>query len=270
METAQKMVDAAGHETYHFIEDNLCRLHDIVKMHQTTFEYKEEATPQTFDRKNLSVRKDMTSSINNISQDSASVKEYSYKEVENITPDTYKTMKTHFGTTKNFKVAGYLLHDGTVLDFSGKHWRDTSADFRQVDHRDISYHELFGGYIDGDAFVPIRFGFKETKDGKITLHVVVSQEKIKTEVMGTEHMENSSGDPAPHPVTFSIPRVASFVNTPDLLRYLPDGLLNKSQKEIKYKALTKTIRYTNQKNDIELSESGFIGSISGTKGDANI
>jgi len=47
----------------------------------------------------------------------------------------------HFGTTDNFKVAGYLTTDGKLLDFSGIHYGGGSAnDYRSrgVDHRDIS------------------------------------------------------------------------------------------------------------------------------------
>ena len=58
-------------------------------------------------------------------------------EVIDIPFDMYSTMEKHFGTTKNFDVAGYMLRDGTMLDFSGKHWGDTTSNYRQVDHRDI-------------------------------------------------------------------------------------------------------------------------------------
>ena len=57
--------------------------------------------------------------------------------------------KQHFGTTDAWKETGYLLRDGTQLDFSGAHWlRDYGKEyvanwkrqngyFRQVDHEDI-------------------------------------------------------------------------------------------------------------------------------------
>lgn len=56
--------------------------------------------------------------------------------------------KKHFGTTDDFRVAGYLLTDGTMLDFSGAHWLEGESpeyiakwkkqnDIRQVDHEDI-------------------------------------------------------------------------------------------------------------------------------------
>ena len=54
----------------------------------------------------------------------------------------------HFGTTDSFRVAGYMLTDGTLLDFSGAHWLDGASEaekeqfrqdngMRQVDHDDI-------------------------------------------------------------------------------------------------------------------------------------
>lgn len=60
------------------------------------------------------------------------------QNVEPISEDMYRQMEEHFGTTRNYDVAGYILPDGKMLDFSGKHWGDTSSDMRQVDHRDIS------------------------------------------------------------------------------------------------------------------------------------
>ena len=57
--------------------------------------------------------------------------------VTEITEEEYKNIKNHFGVTGNFEVAGYMLKDGKMLDFSGKHWGDTTSKSRQVDHRDI-------------------------------------------------------------------------------------------------------------------------------------
>ena len=57
--------------------------------------------------------------------------------VTELTEDDYKNMKNHFGVTGNFNVAGYMLKNGQMLDFSGKHWGDTTSKSRQVDHRDI-------------------------------------------------------------------------------------------------------------------------------------
>jgi len=83
------------------------------------------------------------------------------KNVDNLTPtedediryskkigDIEKKAIEHFGTTDSFRVAGYMLQDGTLLDFSGAHWLEgedpeyikkwkSQNDIRQVDHEDI-------------------------------------------------------------------------------------------------------------------------------------
>ena len=55
-----------------------------------------------------------------------------------VSDSEYEEMKKHFGTTDNFNVAGYMLKDGTMLDFSGKHWGNTRSKTRQVEHYDIN------------------------------------------------------------------------------------------------------------------------------------
>lgn len=67
---------------------------------------------------------------------------YSDREVTDISNNDYRKMYNHFGSTKNYDVAGYMLGNGIMLDFSGKHWGDNYSTSRQVDHRDISeiYH----------------------------------------------------------------------------------------------------------------------------------
>ena len=62
---------------------------------------------------------------------------YSDREIQPITETEIKDLEANFGTTGNFRVAGYLLTDGKLLDFSGKHWGDTTSRSRQVDHRDV-------------------------------------------------------------------------------------------------------------------------------------
>ena len=62
---------------------------------------------------------------------------FSVREIVPISNDDIKRAEQFFGTTTNYSVAGYLLTDGRMLDFSGKHWGDTSSTSRQVDHRDI-------------------------------------------------------------------------------------------------------------------------------------
>lgn len=82
---------------------------------------------------------------NSIPQNTDSVKRefsedirYSDREIQPITEEEYQTLEKHFGVTGNFRVAGYLLPNGKLLDFSGKHWGGTTSRSRQVDHRDVN------------------------------------------------------------------------------------------------------------------------------------
>ena len=72
------------------------------------------------------------------------------KEIERITKQIEEEEKAHrdpakaikqakkyFGTTSNFKEAGYLLQSGELLDFSGKN-QGGPAGRRSLDHRDIN------------------------------------------------------------------------------------------------------------------------------------
>ena len=81
------------------------------------------------------------SSDKSIAQDDDSVnrdtEKNSLRNVEPIETADYVKMYHHFGSTKNYDVAGYILGNGMMLDFSGKHWGDDYSTSRQVDHRDI-------------------------------------------------------------------------------------------------------------------------------------
>ena len=64
-------------------------------------------------------------------------KMFSERNIVDIPNNKYVEMYNHFGSTKNYDVAGYMLCNGVMLDFSGKHWGDDYSTFRQVDHRDV-------------------------------------------------------------------------------------------------------------------------------------
>ena len=83
------------------------------------------------------VAKDVVEDFVNEYKKSHKDAKYSIRNIQPITETEYKDIEKHFGTTGNFRVAGYLLTDGKLLDFSGKHWGDTSSRMRQVDHRDV-------------------------------------------------------------------------------------------------------------------------------------
>ena len=50
-------------------------------------------------------------------------------------------------------------------------------------------------------------------------------------------------------VTYSLAQVIQFVNSKDLVKYLPDKMLNQNQIKDKWEGIAESIVYTNNKND---------------------
>lgn len=72
---------------------------------------------------------------------------YSDADIQYSLSEDVKKAEDYFGTTFNINEAGYLLTDGKLLDFSGKHEGAPGGD-RTVDHRDI-VDAFDGDYGDG-------------------------------------------------------------------------------------------------------------------------
>lgn len=124
-------------------------LKGLFNKHDAVVEYKKEDLMQV----NLQLYEwleifNTRSSKENIAQPGEDVKyqlrEYSPEEKEQHVADA----KNYFGTTYNWKEAGYLLPDGRRLDFSGRH-EGAPGGYRTVDHRDIT-DALGEDYGDGD------------------------------------------------------------------------------------------------------------------------
>ena len=125
----------------------------------------------------------------------------------------------------------------------------------------VYFDNLLGGYIDGNNFVPVRFGLKHSRTGNAVLYVVVDQNKIPrsslTEIKKTEVVKTPAANADPEvsrSATYSIAQIIEFVNSGDLLRYIPDEMLTEAQKTTKYEAIAKTIERTNTKNDERYAE----------------
>lgn len=74
-----------------------------------------------------------------------------YEGIENKpkTVEEYNSIaKQVFGTTYSFNACGYILTDGSLLDFSGYKFGSGQRNYRQQDHRDIY---LMGWDADGDT-----------------------------------------------------------------------------------------------------------------------
>lgn len=127
----------------------------------------------------------------------------------------------------------------------------------------VYFDNLLGAYIDGEYLVPMRFGLKHSRLGKTTLYIVVDQNKIELGRLGKIKNDTGLRDPAPNligvsnlhrRVNYSISQIVSFVNSKDLLRYIPDNMLNGAQKNAKWEAIAETIIKTNNKNDKYFTE----------------
>ena len=123
----------------------------------------------------------------------------------------------------------------------------------------VYFENLLGGFVDGVYFVPVRFGLKHSKNGQATLYVVVDQNKIplkaleqikKTEVVKTPApLRKETATSASRSVKYTISQIIPFVKSKDLLRYIPDNMLDNEQKRAKWEAVAETIKTTAEKND---------------------
>lgn len=87
--------------------------------------------------KDAETAKSMPKVLDRITKEIVKPGETKYSERYTITQEDYQRMEEHFGTTNNYEVAGWLLPNGKMLDFSGKHWGGPADEGRFVDHRDI-------------------------------------------------------------------------------------------------------------------------------------
>lgn len=131
------------------------------------------------------------------------------------------------------------------------------------DYETVYFDNLVGAYIEGDYVIPIRFGLKHSKTGASTLYIVIDQNKIVADQL--TKIKKDIGHQAATPelsgesksslyVTYSLSQIAKFVNSKDLLRYLPDQMLNEEQHKAKWEAIAETIKKTNDKNDKKYAE----------------
>ena len=98
-----------------------------------------------------------------------------------------------------------------------------------------------------ETLVPLAHG--ENTKGKTVLYVIgqekIDSKKITADIVKTVRPQNAEARISPSTATYSISDIIPFVNTEDLLRYLPDDMLTDSQKDIKWEGIAKTIKYTN-------------------------
>ena len=131
---------------------------------------------------------------------------------------------------------------------------ESHANRYYYDNTTERFDNLFGGYVDGEYFVPVRFGLKRMKDGEVVLYVVVDQQKIKAEVLKATTQPSDGSATSHSAFIYNLSHLVALVNSKDLLRYLPDDMLSDEQKRVKYEGIAETIKYTNDKNDAKYAK----------------
>lgn len=112
--------------------------------------FSDEAVPfKTASETNIGLRGGTPSNDTTISQNDDVVNSNIRENSENDTVSNAKSAENHFGTTNDFKEAGYITVNGQMLDFSGRHWGGTENGMRTVDHGDIAEDENISYFKDG-------------------------------------------------------------------------------------------------------------------------
>lgn len=124
------------------------------------------------------------------------------------------------------------------------------------DNNTLAFLNMVGGFIKNDLLIPIRFGIKMSSNSA-NLYVVINEQGIKKEKVDINDVQvqhKAGADTSTSTFNGSISKIFSLVNNKDLLRYLPDNMLDNSQKELKQEAIAETIKNTNNKNDKKQKE----------------
>ncbi len=96
------------------------------------------------------------------------------------------------------------------------------------DYNTVQFLEMVGGYIDGDLFVPVRFGIKQSNNQN-TLYVIIDEEGIKKTKVIKSVLTDKLRSTDSRLVCVSIADVLRNVNNKDFLRFVPNGLLEQKR-----------------------------------------
>lgn len=148
-----------------------------------------------------------------------------------------------------------ILEDAVLLEIHGDKYKGTIRENRNLER----VYVLFGAFQDGNDVIPIQMEIKKSDADGNRLYLLVSMTKIKAGVKGeavennqalrllpadeTGVIETRSAD-AEHgsllpASTYRLADIFKEINVADknFLKYVPDGFLNKGQKEAKADAL---------------------------------
>jgi hypothetical protein len=135
-----------------------------------------------------------TVSNNNIRSSSENSNTKIKKSERDVVADN-KTAEAYFGRTYKISEAGYLLRNGHMLDFSGRH-EGAPGGYRTVDHRDISdaFDGDYGNGEYGDAMVQfMRAGNIRLSPESGGINLSVKPTKSQTETL-ERYIQNFRGE----------------------------------------------------------------------------
>lgn len=97
---------------------------------------------------------------------------------------------------------------------------------------------MLGAYMDTKGIVPVEIIAKERDNGKNTIRMEVTLNKIGESVMVVDHGQNQLSTAQRSPISVSIPAIIKNVNTEygDFLKYVPESLLTEEQIQVAKKA----------------------------------
>ena len=136
----------------------------------------------------------------NVSQDSAESKG-KIQAAERDISAMAETAEKHFGTTKDYREAGYITVNGNYLDFSGKHWGGSTKGNRDVDHTDVA--EILPS--DFDTYAVTHDG-KINRSGSMAMYEFQKYGNIRTQP------ETGSLELAVMPTKAQLEKVKKYVN----------------------------------------------------------
>lgn len=145
------------------------------------------------------------------------------------------------------KTGWSITSNSDGIDETSNKEQKKSASYRALnryyfDNYTTHFDNLFGGYVENDELIPVRFGLKHGKGGEAVLYVIVDQDAIplkkilqkqkkKAEVIGKAGPQIAESSLPISTFKYSIPQIVDFVKTKDSLRYLPDEWLSEEQKK---------------------------------------
>ena len=156
-----------------------------------------------------------------------------------------------------------IVENAVLIEVHKDKYKGTIREDKTLLQTDV----FLSAFSDGEDIVPVKMEVKEFKDKNNSLYVLVTLEKIKTDKKIETKVAGQAGQngtPKPYPV--SNIKIADIIakikpSDGDLLKYLPDQMLDDKQIESKYLAVAKEKKRINQFSQNVPNEKPFVSTI---------